>query len=129
MTLSDLEWPFRASRAISAVAELLFHILNATHTRLTIPCQDYAINFVIRATRVFGQRDAVGTIDLIRGMRRFGSNMRYGDVNGSMSANITKYADWQLLLRCDKHTQVKLRTAIDTEHSTEPICMKHKTYV
>jgi len=28
VTLSDLEWPFQASRAISAVAELLVHILH-----------------------------------------------------------------------------------------------------
>ena len=27
MTLSDLEWPFHASRAISAVAELLVYLL------------------------------------------------------------------------------------------------------
>ena len=37
MTLSDLEWPFHASRAISAVAELLVivHCVNSISTRTT----------------------------------------------------------------------------------------------
>ena len=34
MTLSDLEWPFHASRAISAVAELLVVISQQLHVEI-----------------------------------------------------------------------------------------------
>jgi len=35
MTSSDLKWPFQASRAITALAELLVNTTNTTAVRLT----------------------------------------------------------------------------------------------